>query len=267
MLKRKQAKAFTLVELLVVISIIALLLAVLLPALNKAREAGRRIVCLQNEKSLGLIWQMYTDDNNGQVVSGHPSDWGWVDHTGHSTIVVGIHTTYSEADQISAIKKGKLWKYCSNNLDLYKCPSSVKGQARAYSMPDPYAWNVDSNGKRVAHPGIATRIQMVSATDRALFILNRNQIKRPSERIWLLDEGWCTAATWTIWVKRPYKWWDKPPIHHSNGCTFSFTDGHSEYWKWQDPDTIMFGKGIGSDIDVDNKDMDRLMKAIWGKSY
>jgi prepilin-type N-terminal cleavage/methylation domain-containing protein/prepilin-type processing-associated H-X9-DG protein len=65
MLKKK---AFTLVELLVVISIIAMLLAVLMPALNKAREGGRKVVCANHEKSIGLANQIYANCWNGSYL-------------------------------------------------------------------------------------------------------------------------------------------------------------------------------------------------------
>jgi prepilin-type N-terminal cleavage/methylation domain-containing protein/prepilin-type processing-associated H-X9-DG protein len=68
----ERQKAFTLIELLVVISIISLLMAILLPALGRARETGRRTVCVSNLKQLTLSWTNYASDNDGKLVNGAP---------------------------------------------------------------------------------------------------------------------------------------------------------------------------------------------------
>src|SRR4030042_942704 len=65
---RRVAGAFTLIELLVVIAIIALLMAILLPALGRAREQGKRAVCLHNLGQLMVAWNMYADDNAEKIV-------------------------------------------------------------------------------------------------------------------------------------------------------------------------------------------------------
>jgi prepilin-type N-terminal cleavage/methylation domain-containing protein len=64
---RTQGGGFTLIELLVVIAIIAILMAVLMPALQRAREQGKRAVCLNNVKTLALAWIMYADENAGRI--------------------------------------------------------------------------------------------------------------------------------------------------------------------------------------------------------
>ena len=74
---------FTLVELLVVISIIALLLAILMPSLQKAREQARAVVCGSNLRQMGMIWMLYAEDNDQEFYTdawgnaGYPQLW-WV---------------------------------------------------------------------------------------------------------------------------------------------------------------------------------------------
>ncbi|MHC4707329.1 MAG: type II secretion system protein, partial [Planctomycetota bacterium] len=113
---------FTLIELLVVIAIIAILLAILMPALNRVREQGKRAACLSNVKQLTLAWILYADDNDGKMASGNTSLGGhnkdgdcWAYWPGRNA---------SEEDRIDGIERGLLFPYCPN-LNLYKCPTGV----------------------------------------------------------------------------------------------------------------------------------------------
>ena len=81
---KKGIEGFTLIELLVVIAIIAILLAILMPALNRVREQGKRAVCLSHLRQLGLVWIMYADDNDGYIVNGAAGHAGTPGDARHS---------------------------------------------------------------------------------------------------------------------------------------------------------------------------------------
>ncbi len=255
-------RGFTLIELLVVIAIIAVLMAILIPALNRAREQGKRATCLSNVKQLGLAWVLYADDNDNKIVNACtgvagqgnvPADEdGWVHWAGYADET-------SETEQIKAIKDGALFPYV-NSERLYKCPTGLRGEMRTYAIVD--SMNGLPSGPRIT---------------------NRMDIRRPGERIVFRVEGWATFASWSV----PYDseaWWgsvvtqpgihaadnrhkDPPPVRHGNGTNFSFADGHSEYWKWKDPRTISYGKlEVGSGpSQPGNPDLHMVQKAMWGK--
>ncbi len=121
MLKRT---AFTLIELLVVIAIIALLMSILMPTLSKVREQGKRSVCLNHQRQLGIAWMMYADDYRGKLVS------GW---TGNADSWAGaVHDGDNVATQTAGIKAGGLFPYCEN-VKIFKCPTGERGEVLTYS--------------------------------------------------------------------------------------------------------------------------------------
>lgn len=242
----RSRRAFTLVELLVVIAIIAVLMAILLPALNRAREQGKRAVCLNNCKQLALAWMMYAEDNNDKIVNGNTGANCWVRWIENGT----------EGAKIQGIKNGLLYKYCTN-FKLYKCPTGIRGEVVTYAI-------VDSMNGYDAIPGAAGQV-----------IKNRMNIRSPGTRAIFLDEGRLSPASWTIWYDRE-RWWDQITARHGDGTNFSFVDGHSEYWKWDDPRTLEVakmdydkwqnsGRHGSLSMQLNNPDLRKVQKAVWGK--
>ncbi|MHC4291341.1 MAG: type II secretion system protein, partial [Planctomycetota bacterium] len=141
-------KGFTLIELLVVIAIIALLLSILLPGLKRAKEAGMRIMCLSNLRSLTQAVYLYTLDHDGDNPSGHTAtDKSWVNHWDDSLGVLRDWNPDEDPDITEehriAIRNGVLWPYANDAIDMYRCPTINKGYARSYNMPDSFAYDGD----------------------------------------------------------------------------------------------------------------------------
>ncbi len=256
-------KGFTLVELLVVIAIISLLMALLMPALERAREQGRRVVCLGNLKQLMLAYDFYKDDNDGRLVNGDTAEYGWPSSGmyapggGHYNETPWVlkdwraNITYDE--KIQAIKDGALFPYVKN-VKVYSCPTLLAGHVRTYALSDAMncrGWDADR-----------------------VMLKHETEIRRPHYRITFLDDGGTAGATlggWTLYSiyssgNNRWIWWDPPPIRHGDGTTFAFVDGHVEYWKWEDPRTIEWGLQMRafSPPQPDNPDITKSMIGVWG---
>lgn len=247
----KQTLGFTLIELLVVIAIIALLMAILLPALNRAKEQGKRARCLANLKQLTLGWIMYADENEQKLVSmdaGFTSD-NWVGKAWDNS--VGSGGVLPKDQQIEAIKSGKLWPYV-NQVGVYRCPTGAARQMITYT-------GMDSINGRI-RPGVL---------QAGVLIKNRMKIKNPFNRLVFIDEGWVTPDSFAVYYDQE-RWYDRPPTRHAEGVTISYADGRADYHKWSSKDTVRLGKGDpgqsnSSPTTPDGyKDLHWVQKGCWG---
>lgn len=258
---------FTLIELLVVIAIVAILLAVLIPALNAAKKQVTGVICMSHLNSLIKCWSLYINDNDNKLCNGHvPRDAQfaslkyWLSTTGFGgpykdnawwvnpphndqKVYTGDPYPCSLQDEDNGNASGTLGPYIGGTGILH-CPADKnyllpvgRGGKRSYSIQDLM------NGER---------------PNDAKCVRKFNEIYTPADKFVILENtdnrGW-NMGSWMLNYGPPPSWIDSMTIFHNDWNTFGFSDGHAEKHKWEDGDTIRNAGGtsqapsLGRDLD------------------
>lgn len=268
-LRRRAGKqAFTLIELLVVIAIIALLISLLMPALNTAREKAKQLLCLSNNRDLAVAWVMYHTQNNGYIVGGcvgrvvAPNgsyiDGGSLDPDNPTPTIDWLHKPlppvnssvpdFENQEAIQAgIREGKLYEFVGNTK-IYHCPSDNRRDKSALVAWASYSIVGGLNG--VARPDHVSPVGTSPYDSGGQWGIvphtKFETVRNPASKLLFFVEpdprsSGYNLGSWVMNVQGP-AWVDPVGIYHNDRTTVGYVDGHAEQRIWLEPTTVQIAQ-------------------------
>ncbi len=243
-----KTRAFTLIELLVVIAIIALLMGIILPALNSVKRKAATTVCLSNTKNLSLGWYMYMGDNDDRIMSSEDNGTesngnyvGWCarprDAGGAQMSNTQTSPPVTDDDEIRGIKLGVLYPYVQD-AGAYHCPA------------DNIRKSIYDRGTVFVSYGVPMCLYgrlNPSSADYNKQIKIFGEITRPATRYVFVESAetrnWNSSHHFVMAAPEytnldVWGWWGPMAINHGDSSVLGFCDGHSEVRKWRDSFTM-----------------------------
>lgn len=252
---------FTLIELLVTIAVIALLMAVIVPTLNRSKRQAQAILCLGNIHGIAQAWHTYVIEHDGWLPGAFTDKTDYL-HNNAPLYYNWVYSPRSDAGQelqfdkpstvrekINGIKQGVLYPYVDTET-VFHCPSDKR-----YLKP---ATNPNAAAGMI---GAYRTYSMVSGLNSPFDYAHKRftTIKNPSAQYAFLEEadgrGYNVNSWHTSLPGKPF-WVDPIGIFHNDRGNLGFTDGHAEKHTWVDPDTIeMAANEINGLNDPGNEDL------------
>lgn len=218
---------FSLIELLVVVAVIAILSALLLPVVGKAREKSTTTACLNNLRQLQICWQLYAGDNDDIMT---PNNFVYIVQPGNTNAGKLGEDSLTWCRSIAPLdnypindETSLLFPY-NENAEIYHCPADrstvqdnpAKRRNRSYNMSNSINMNQADHYRKLT------------------------QVPRPTELFVFIDthENAIWDATFGVLAQgSPWEdyWLDVPADRHQRGANVSFVDGHVERWRWRAP--------------------------------